>query len=73
MSVSSATISGDNLIIQTTDPSTGATAEHDAGSLADVAAPVVTAQLNTRILVMDKADYDALTEYATGVVYLVRE
>lgn len=73
VSVSGATISGDNLVIKTTDPSTGATAEHDAGSLADVAAPVVTAQLDSRILVMDKSDYDALTEYATGVVYLVRQ
>lgn len=72
VSVTGATISGDNLVIQTTDPSTGATAEHDAGSLADVASPIVTAQLDFRILVMDQAEYDALTEYAAGVVYLVR-
>lgn len=73
VSVSGATINGSNLVISTTDPSTGATVDYDAGSLADVAAPVVTAELDSRILVVDQADYDALTEYATGVVYLVRE
>lgn len=73
VSVSGATINGDSLVIQTTDPSTGSTAEYDAGSLADVASPIVTAQLDSRILVMDQSEYDALTEYAAGVVYLVRQ
>lgn len=73
VSVAGATIDGSNLVIQTTDPSTGATTDYDAGSLTPVVEPVVTAELDTRILVMDKSDYDSLTEYATGVVYLVRE
>lgn len=71
VSVSGAVLDGDNLIIQTTDPSTGATTDYDAGSLTPVVEPVVTAEMDSRILVMDQAEYDALTEYATGVVYLV--
>lgn len=73
VSVTGASLSGSNLVIQTTDPSTGATTDYDAGSLTPVVEPVVTAEIDSRIIVIDQADYDALTEYQVGVVYLVRQ